>query len=251
MYIMSVTLFGSCRLGKIHNNNNLNNLINFTHSTKEVIQLIKFLKGELSIPKPYNKLCFRTAICENTFIDYNDTYNKLFVNTDVFVIEICSNKKYIHNGFYLHHLCVDKRFATYNNNAPREVLNNFTILKQSDEEIEDDILEIQKMLYPKKIVIVSHYNSKQNGKYINSRNNLIHLLDSICKKYNIPFINPTIILSNYTQEQVMTNDLGHYTNFGIDNISNYINNFLKCITPIVGTKSLEPMALTFRDSLEN
>ena len=226
---MSITLFGTCRLNNIHNHNGLNNLINYSHSTKEVIQFINFLKGELSIPNPYNKLCFRTAICDNKFIDYNDTYNKLFINTDIFIIEICSNKKYIHNGFFLHHLCVDKRFSGYNKNTPHEILNNFIIEKQSDEEIENDILEIQKMLYPKKIIIVSHYNSKQNGEYMNARNNLIDLLDRICKKYDIPFINPTTILANYTQEQVMTSDLGHYTDFGINEFTNYINNFLKTV----------------------
>ena len=155
---MSLTLFGTCRLNNIHNHNGLNNLINYTHSTKEVIQFINFLKGELSIPNPYNKLCFRTGICDNKFIDYNNTYNKLFIDTDIFIIEICSNKKYIHNDFYLHHLCVDKRFSDYNKNIPDEILNNFIIEKQSDEEIENDILEIQKLLYPKKIIIVSHYN---------------------------------------------------------------------------------------------
>jgi hypothetical protein len=224
---MSISLFGSCRLNKIYNNNNLNNLINYSHSTKEVIQFINFLKGNLSIPPPYNKLCFRTAICHNKFIDYNDSYNKLFIDTEIFIIEICTNKKYIHNDYYLHHLCVDKRFSQFNNITPSEILGNFVIEKQSDEEIENDILEIQKMLYPKKIIIVSHYNSKQNGKYINSRNHLINLLDSICKKYDIPFINPTIVLSNYSQEQVITNDLGHYTDFGINEFSNYVNHFLK------------------------
>jgi hypothetical protein len=224
---MSITLFGTCRLNNIHNHNNLNNLINYPHSTKEVIQFINFLKGELSIPSPYNKLCFRTAISDNKFIDYNDTYNKLFIDTAIFIIEICSNKKYIHNGFYLHHLCVDKRFIDYNKNTPHEILNNFIIEKQSDEEIENDILEIQKLLYPKKIIMVSHYNSNQNGEYINSRNNLINLLDNICNKYNILFINPTTVLSNYSQEQVMRNDLGHYTDFGINKFSNYMNNFLK------------------------
>ena len=224
---MSITLFGTCRLSGINNNNNLNNLINYTHSTKEVIQMIKFLKGELSIPPPYDKLCFRTSICDNKSIVYNDTYNKLFNNTNIFIIEICSNKKYIHNNFYLHHLCCDKRFYKYNINTPTEILDNHIIEKQSNEEIEDDILEIQKILYPKKIIIVSHYNSKQNGEYIKPRNDLVNLLDSICKKYDIPFINPTIVLSSYSQEQVMTNDLGHYTNFGSNNFSSYVNNFLK------------------------
>ena len=40
---MHITLFGTCRLNKIKNHNNLNNLVNYTHSTKEVIQLINFL----------------------------------------------------------------------------------------------------------------------------------------------------------------------------------------------------------------
>ena len=52
-------------------------------------------------------------------------------------------------------------------------------------------------------------------------------MDCICKKYDIPFINPTIVLSNYTQEQVITNDFGHYTDIGINEFSNYMNNFLK------------------------
>jgi hypothetical protein len=33
---MHITLFGTCRLNKIYNNNNLNNLINYSHSTKDV-----------------------------------------------------------------------------------------------------------------------------------------------------------------------------------------------------------------------
>lgn len=49
---MSITLFGTCRLNKTYNHNNLNNLVNYCHSTKEVIQFIQFLKGELIIPPP-------------------------------------------------------------------------------------------------------------------------------------------------------------------------------------------------------
>ena len=227
---MSITLFGTCRINNINYNNNLNNLLNYSHSTKEVIQFIKFLKGELNFPEPYNKLCFRTAICEDKYIDYDNIYNKLFLDTHIFIIEICSNKKYIHNNFYLHHLCVDERFKGKGYDAtPLEILNNFTIEKQSDEEIENDILEIQKMLHPKIIIIVSHYNSKQNGEYFNSRNNLINLLDTICKKHNIPFINPTIVLSNYSQEEVMNEDLGHYTDFGSNKFVDYVNNLFTLV----------------------
>ena len=44
---MNITLFGSCRISNIRGSNNLNNLINYTHSTKEILQFILFLKGEL------------------------------------------------------------------------------------------------------------------------------------------------------------------------------------------------------------
>jgi len=83
------------------------------------------------------------------------------------------------------------------------------------------------MIFPKKMIIVSHYNSKQSGKYLTSRNNLINLLDFICKKHSIPFIDPTIVLSKYNQEEVMTDYLGHFTQFGIDKFSNYINDYIK------------------------
>ena len=55
---------------------------------------------------------------------------------------------------------------------------------------------------------------------------MINLLDNICKKYNITFINPTIVLSSYNQEQVMTGDLGHYTEIGREQFTKYMNNFL-------------------------
>jgi hypothetical protein len=223
---MSITVFGSCRFNNINNHNGLNHLINYCHSTKEVIQLIKFLKNELIIPQPYNRYCFRTGIMEQRFIDYNDDYNKLFNDTSIFIIEICSKKKYILNNYYLHHLCIDSRLFEYYKNTSQEILNNIIIEKQSDDEIENDILEIQKMLYPKKIIIVSHYNVKTNGKYIKDRNDLINLLDNICKKYNIPFINPTVVLSNYSQEQVMRSDIAYYTDLGLQLYTNYVNYYV-------------------------
>ncbi len=224
---MSITLFGTCRLNSIPNHNNLNNLLNYTHSTKEVIQLINFLKGDLNIPEPFNKLCFRTGICENRPIEYSEEYSKLFADTDIFIIEICSAKTYIYKNYYLHHLCVDKRFSSYNMTTSIDVLLNHTVKKQSDEEIETDILEIQRLLFPKKIIIVSHYNCIYNGAYIKDRANLINLLESITKKYNIPFVNPTKVLEKYTQNQVLTEDLGHYTELGLQEFSKYIFQYIQ------------------------
>jgi hypothetical protein len=222
---MNITLFGSCRISNIRGSNNLNKLINYTHSTKEVLQFILFLKGELEIPYPYNNSCFRTAICNNSYIHYVKEYTDIFNKTDVFIIEICSLKKYIHNNYYLHHLSVDKTRGWYHK-TDSTILNDSIIDEQPDEEIENDILEIQKLLYPKKIIIVSHYNAKKNGKVLQSRNKLICLLEKICKKYNICFVNPTTILKSYNQSDVLNNDLGHYTTKGASLFTNYMNSIV-------------------------
>lgn len=222
---MSTTLFGTCRINGI-SSNNLNNLINYTHSTKEVLQQIKFLLGKKSFPPPFDILCFRTGIVENKPIAYDHLINKLFNESTVCVIEICSDKKYVYSDFYLHHLCVDKRFSSYNTNTPQTILDNFQCIKQSYDEIESDMLEIKTLLEPRKIVVVTHYNSKLNGEYIESRNNLITSLSKICKKYNIPLVNPSEVLKNYKQEDIMQNDLGHYTPFGISKFTEHMNNYL-------------------------
>jgi hypothetical protein len=223
---MLVTSFGSCRIGDINNNTKLNELINYTHSTKEIIQMIYFLQGRLKIPFPYNKYCFRTGICENKCITFEKKYNDLFLNTDVFVLEICSRKKYIHNGFYLHHLCVDTLWNFYKN-TDNEIKKTYVLERQNDNEIEEDIKLIKKLLLPRKIIIVSHYNSKMNGKVFESRDNLINTLQVICKNQNIPFINPTDILNNYNQEEVIQNDLGHYTDFGLSKFTEFINMYIE------------------------
>ena len=225
----NITIFGSCRIHNINNNNNLNEDLNFTHTTKEVIQFINFLQNKIYIRLPYNNICFRSGIRDNKLIIYNEKYNKLFKNTDVFIIEICSRKNYIHNNYYLHYLCIHKAHSFWNKYTPIDILCNYETKIQSDEEIENDILQIYRLLYPKKIIIVSHYNSKINGKYIDSRNNLINLLSNICKKYNINFIDPSKVLSNFTQKEIIEDDLNHYTSFGINEISKYLNNYINLL----------------------
>ena len=224
---MSVTLFGTCRIDGVNNNNNLNNLINYTHSTKEVIQQIKFLLGIISLPYPFNIICFRTGIVKNNPIIYSSEFLKKFNDSAVFVVEICSDKKYMYDDYYLHHLCVDKRFPSFNSNTPQIILDNFKCVKQTNVEIENDILEIKKLLEPRKMILVTHYNSKINGEYIESRNNLIVVLTDICEKYNIPIIKPSEVLKNYKQEVLITEDLGHYTPFGLSKFSEYINEYIR------------------------
>ena len=219
----NVTLFGSCRLDIIYKNNNLNNLLNYCHSTKETIQLIKFLKCEQRFPYPYNIICFRTGIVARKPIEYKKKYNHIFNKSKICIIEICSLKKYEHNNFYCHRLSIYDKIGGYYTITPKNIKDTCKIKKQSYDEIEKDILEIKRLLHPKKILIVTHYNSKLNNNFLEDRNKLIGFVEDICKKNKIDFINPTKLLSNFEQNKVMSEDLSHYTELGIKEIKKFLD----------------------------
>ena len=68
----------------------------------------------------------------------------------------------------MHHLSFDNCWHKSNKNMskyyidkiPSDIINEYTIEIQTDEEVENDLLKIKEILYLKKIIIVSHYNSK-------------------------------------------------------------------------------------------
>lgn len=220
------SLFGSCRIHNVPNNNYLNMDLTFTHNTKEVIQFIHFLKCEKEMPEPYDRLCFRTPLdlWWKHGVKLNDDHKERFKQMKVCIIEICSRKKYIHNGYYLHHLAVDTRLKPHDL-TPEYIKKECQIIKQTDQEIEEDIEEIRKLIYPSKLVIVSHYNAKLNGEPIPDRDSLINLLKNICDRKNIPFINPTEVLKDLTQEQALHPDLGHYNEIAQTIMKSFIYNF--------------------------
>lgn len=220
-----LTIFGSCRVD-ILSGNKLNRETTFTHCTKEVIQLIDYLEGRLQIPYPINSYCFRDSIInQKVFLD-KKSFGEVFANSSICLVEICSMKKYMIGPYYLHSLAVDKRVENYKF-TPREIIDNHIISIQSPKELEEDILQIQKMIYPRKLILVSHYNALLHGKIIPSRDLLINLLQKISDKYGIFLINPNQVLKEWKQEEVMQEDLGHYTDFGKQKMFEYLELFIK------------------------
>lgn len=223
-----ITTFGSCRIDGIKGNNNLNNSISYLHNTKEMIQMIKILKKEIVLEEPYNILCFRTGILNNKPINITEEYVEKFKNSKIILLEICSIKKYIHNNYYLHHNSVVS--ATIDRkphpNTPKHIIENFIMMEQNYNELEDDILQLKEMLNDKHMIIVTHYNARLHGNYLKSRDILIKNLENICKKYNIFYINPTDILKNYNENDIIKEDLGHYTDKGKYEIIKYIEEFI-------------------------
>jgi hypothetical protein len=96
--------------------------------------------------------------------------------------------------------------------------------EQTDEEIRQDLLELKAILSPRKMVLVSHYNAKLGEEYLASRNALMELLKGVCAENAIPFLDPT--LSEFSQEVMISPDLAHYTQFGMNEFTRKLNAFI-------------------------
>ena len=111
---------------------------------------------------------------------------------------------------YFSHMAVDRRlFDKDYKNTPEDIFNETNVILQTNEEIENDILEIQKLVFPRPIIVISHINVTYKGKKLHKRDYLITLLEKICKKNKIMFINPTNLLTQFEQSDIMEPDLGH------------------------------------------
>ena len=104
------------------------------------------------------------------------------------------------------------------------------MVKQTDEEIRQDLLEIRDLVFPRKLVVISHYNAKLDGKYLPARSELIAALQFICEETGILFLDPTEILSLFPQEAILQPDLSHYTGEGFRAFNTVVDSFIGEIT---------------------
>lgn len=209
---MKITVLGSCRQYSIRKDYPITSIqdnLSFPHYTKEILEVIKYCKFNHLTPEQ-TKYTFRTPILNKSQDSFQKIYQKEFEETDLFVIEIASKLCYEYNGIYVHHIASESEYNTI-------IKNDIKIRKQEDEEIEKDLLEIKDLL-GKPILIISHLVTYDKG----DRYNLSELLENLCKKYNIPFINPikefkkrNISLDNIFHEEKV---LAHYNQKGDEEI---------------------------------
>lgn len=206
-----ITILGSCRQSPISSYfpvTSIRDTLNYPHYTKEILQEIKYLKYR-SLSSNATQYCFRDSLlkkCSSTIDDQKFLGLQLeFFNTDIFLIEIASRISYEWNDVYLHHIAEEPEYSFP---ARREIKKRLI----SDDEIEADILEIRKELYPKKFIVISHFSTYERG----ARYELIKILESICNKLEIPFINQSKILEKGGVEELLVSEpvLSHYTDKG-------------------------------------
>ena len=205
-----ITILGSCRQTPIKTHLLVSNILdelNYPHYTKEILQEIRYLKYK-NIPNDLTKYCFRCGLlsnCKNEITDNKyDLLKTEFDKTTVFLVEIASRISYKYENIYMHHIAEDPLYNFYN-------ISKIEKRELTDEEIEEDIIQIRNELYPKQFIIISHFATYEHGK----RYELITLLKNLCKKMNIPFINQSDIIKTFGNKIIQEEPiLAHYTNEG-------------------------------------
>jgi hypothetical protein len=213
---MKITIFGSCRqqpLSEYYTVSSIQDTLTYPHYTKEIIQAIEYCKGIHDMKSSDTLYCFRTCILHKREISNKNNLIREFEETDLFVIEIASRIAYEYNNLYVHHILTEEEYGFTNRDqiVQREL---------SDIEIEHDIVRIKELLYPKKILIVSHIYTRPYGK----RYDLIRHIDRVCLRHNIPFLSPSEYIGQrsdiYQDEPV----LSHFTEVGKQYMSRLYKN---------------------------
>lgn len=205
--IPCVSILGSCRqtsVAQYFSMTDLHEELTYPHYSKEIIQAIEHASGVIRIHDLDTLHCFRKGILNKSEVDYNKV-RKIFDETDIFLVEIASRKKYVYDGKYVHHILTEEKYGFYDR-------MEISIEHQSDAEIEDDLIRMKELLYPKPFIIVSHLYSVKEG----SRYELIQLLKNLCAKLKIPFLNPSERLQHENPEQLYEKEakLAHWTPYG-------------------------------------
>lgn len=201
---MNITIFGTCRLDSLHKyNNKIKNEISYTYDTKEILEVIKFIKYDHVTPED-TLTTFRTPMITKTPI-YQKDFSGIFEKTNIFIIEICGRKTYKYNKLFVH-----SALPNFSNNL---VSQQIIVNKQSDDEISKDIASIITELNTTNIIIVSHIVTDNNS----DRYKLSKLLEEICVKHDMIFINPAV------ETLKIGHDINDLVNHGEKNIYHYNN----------------------------
>lgn len=209
----NVFQIGSCRLNYINNNKNtiVNRPIYFTHTTKEILQLLKFINGAK-----------QNAIYKKAFPhDFEKKINnciKIFDKSSIILIEISSIKELVdENKIYYNAVDLGRN---YNNHILKVKI-------QKENELLNDINEIINILFKMnkkidKIIFQGHFDNNIKNRTIidnalrkikkNNKNNKIDFI--ILKDIFIDENINKICKKRKDNNKII--DMNHFTQYGFD-----------------------------------
>ena len=236
--MVNVMIFGSCRVRagcmhkyikehkppidiKIHRVH--------THGTKEVMQIIKLMRGNLNLEEiPFYKLIDNQP-------NLREYYTNLKFDADIYIIEVSSLKEVMYKKFFYQ----DYAISTYIREGNKDNIDftKFDFRKQTKDSLLFDIKFIIRFL-KKPIIFVPHINVSMidinNVKlnYIEERKLIEDTLNEISKEYNhIHILSPGQLCMKlntipYAKNKDDTYDYSHYSEEGIDVMSKELYNTL-------------------------
>lgn len=203
-----VTVLGSCRqdsVDRVFPVTPIRDCITYPHYTKETLLEIEYLQDDLDLPVPVD-LVFRSGLLGDRLPTLAQR-RQWFETTDVFIVEIASRKAYEVLGVPVHHELYDSVPQRLNVTGLE-----CTVRRQTDSEIQADLLRIRELLHPRPMLVTSHFCTRLTG----DRAELRDLLRALCTTFNIPFFDPSRLLDQYPARVLVEDEvpIAHFTPFG-------------------------------------
>ncbi len=236
--MIDIFRIGSCRVFGIPNQFReniqfINIPIGYTHSLKEHIQLIKFLRGEIVISDDLLKYIF-------TFYGGNEkkenirsivkSNRKFLEQADVYLVEVCTLKIIKYNHLYLQR----SRFIEHEKRGieipSEDILSGYNQYLQNESDFLESLEKIIRLLNNKPIIFTGHLNVKTNsGKYIKNRQKINKMLLKYTRmQENICYYNLSGIIDKNPRKYI-DEDLAHLKMPALLLAKNKIRNILKNI----------------------
>jgi len=200
------------------------NFLGKLHNTKQHIQFLQFIKGEIDISSilPHFLTSYNPSKWQswNTFENVEllpekkENIKNQLNQCEWFIFEICSLKLYKKDNYYVH--C--------------EQTDDYTIEIQTKEDLWNDLCILRKMV-PNHLLLQVHFRPniiyKDETKAVENREIIYTTVKLFCEQHEKTFMyDPSILLQNHTWMQ----DDTHFTSDGHAESFNYIHNFISKYT---------------------
>lgn len=203
---MKLFKFGSCRINYLNNQQDIYNQIYYTHTTKEILQIIDFFNG-LQNNSVYVKAFpnnFRTLVSRK---------KKEFKKADAVLIEISSLKILKDSrGFFYNSVHLGKAYKNH----------NIKFVKQTYDDLINDIFLIKKRIN-KKIIFQGHINLDfENIGHIKDR----EIIDQAIMDSHDNYVIYKNVFDKKDIRELLKDksDLCHLSQYGLDKLKSFFHN---------------------------
>lgn len=199
------------------------NFLGKFHNTSQHIQFLRFLREEIILPEhilPRFLTSFNQSACGFVCEDLSliptklESIRRQFDECEWFMFEICSMKRYRHEGF----------------EVQKQLTGEFVQTSQTDQDLYADLMTIRQLLPGKKILFQVHFRPnvifQHEDKAIPARESIYCVVKKFCEENYDTYMNDPspMIQKNFTG---LCRDDAHFIEMGyVENFNCLYNDFL-------------------------